>query len=190
MRALNEVLAVTLILIASTGLVQCGQQKGKAANVSVFPIPDEPVVITADVTISGKDVKGPWFRFAVKLKNGSDQKFEIVALQAEISITDQTGNSVTKDFASAPGGLNIETDTLTCKYDSYGTFDVNEEEYLQVEGTGSCPTIIPSFVIDGLAKPTGNSYRYRVKLKPVGYFVDSNGLPDGRFEKEKTFFTQ
>ncbi len=192
MRVLNAALATSLILIASTGLVQCGQQKGKTANVTIYPIPAEPIVITADVTSGGKKFTAPWFDFTIKMKNGSDQPFVIVAIMASVSITDSSGAIATKDFAGDPGQANFENEVIICQYSDFGTFTVGEEDYIKITHSDtSCPNGIRVFRVDGLPKPiNANNYRYRVKLKPLGYFMDTAGLPDDRFEKEKTFYTQ
>lgn len=192
MRVLNGALATTLILIASTGLVQCGQQKGKTANVAIYPIPAEPIVITADVTAGGKKFTAPWFDFTMKLRNGSDQAFVIVAIMAQISITDNTGAVATKDYAGDPGQSNFENDVIICQYADFGTFTVGEEDYIKItHADTNCPNGVRVFRVDALPKPiSANNYRYRVKLKPLGYFVDSSGLPEDRFEKDKIFYTQ
>ncbi len=192
MRAHNGILAAILILVASTGLIQCGNQKSKTANVEIFIVPEIPIVITADVTDgNGKKSTAPWFDFTMRIKNGSEQAFVVVAIVGEITITDSNGSTNTKTYAGDPGLFNYSNDTIECTYGTFGRWEVGEESYIAVaHANASCPNRTAAFRVDSLPKPLGASYRYRVKVQPVGYFIDDDDLPADRFEKFHFFYTQ
>lgn len=188
MRAQNLWLTTLLSAIALSSLVQCGKTVSKAANVVITQVPDKPIIITADVGV----YTAPWFDFTIRIKNGSTQKFTIVAITVDVTITDANGQQATKTYAADAGIFDISTDSLVCTYSTFGTWAVNEEKYVSIGNGGTgCPNREVGFRVDGLPKPFNtNSYRYSVKVKPLGYFIDDNDLPADRFEKFKYFYTQ
>lgn len=193
MRTQNSRLAKLLFAVAFMGLVQCGNQKSKTDGVIIRPIPEEPIIITADVT-SGDGTKytAPWFDFTLKIKNGSTQAFVIVAIIAEISIQDKNGGIATKKWAGDPGQFNRSFNDLICNYASFGVWTVDEDDYLKITNPdpGCLSDRIVNFRVDSLPLPATESYRYKVTVEPVGYFIDADELPSDRFEKSKMFYTQ
>jgi hypothetical protein len=58
-------------------------------------------------------------------------------------------------------------------------------------GASNCYSGPIGFFADNLPIPANsNNFRYRVKLKPLGYFVNADGEADDRFERYKSFFTK
>ena len=184
------------LIVLSAGIVQCGSKKSKSSPVQVNIIPDTPIVITA--SIEGQEGKeAPWFKFRVSVDNLTDQAFELVALQLEITGQGSSGQLTTAEAAFDPSSFNVVVLDTQCEYKTFGTWAPNTKREIGVIGypiTGglTCPSLTAEFVVGGNPKggPSGKNFRYRVKAIPLGYFVDANGDPEDRFEKFKYFFTK
>jgi hypothetical protein len=191
----TQVLNTALItLLAVAFLSSCGGKENKATNVDVTIEPEKPIVITGDIEVNGEELQSPWFRFQVHIKNGSEQAFTLVALQAEVTGVDESGQTSTATVSFAPNdsdGKWLGEDNPTCSYTGYGTYQPGDDLDLTLSGAlTACPTGIAFYVGGNPKGPSGKSFRYRVKLKPLGYFIDSQGIASDRFEKFKNFYTQ
>lgn len=176
-------------------LISCGGKSGKSNKIEVKAIPEKPIVITGDTVANGKDCSAPWFAYDVRIKNGADAKLRIVAIQAEVTGTSEGGTPTTTTVTWSPSdfdGNHLGIDSPTCTYETFGTWDPDQDKEIELTGAYSlCPTgITDLFVCDNPTGPQGKSFRYRVKLKPLGYFLDEDDIPSDRFEKFKMFFTQ
>ncbi len=178
------------LIVLSLCAVQCGKKLSKSSPVEVTIVPDVPIVITASIEgAAGKEA--PWFSFKVSLDNQTDQAFEIVALQIEISGQGSSGQLETRTLAFDPSQLDYTLNELACSYGTFGVWQPGQKKDIGVTGTTGCLSLIAKFYAGGNPKgPNANSYRYRVKAKPLGYFIDAAGDPDDRFEKFKYFFTK
>jgi len=184
----QRVLQILLIPLALFALAQCNE-KGESHKAKFTVMPEKPIVILADTTVNGQDVKGPWFRFKLRMRNDSSQTITIVALQLKItSVVDPVASPFTKAWDA--GSFNINTDTLTCLFTYFGEWLPNtENEFMLLPDPGTCP-FTPIFVVSGL--PTDDNatvFRYRVEVEPMGWFGDADN-PTDRFQKRFTFYTQ
>lgn len=188
---LRKLLCVPL-LMAVSGLVHCGGQASKSSEVEISLSPENPVVITSDLNLSiggsEQKIKGPWFKFAVRINNQAEDPVTIVALHVEVTGVDESGimTTVKKDFD--PGFLNYTTTTFVCQYSDFGEFDRRGDK----AGTGGYYNKMPLYVINsstmcsgGGGTPYGvyfyfdngpkppfatSNYRYLVKIQPLGWF--------------------
>ncbi len=153
-------------------------------------IPETPIVITASIEgAEGKEA--PWFGFRVNIDNQSDQTIELVALQLDITGQGNGGQLTTATVAFDPSQADFTLNDLQCEYTTFGTWGPGIKRDIGVIAHGLCPGGGLQFFTGGNPKgPNGNNFRYRVKAKPLGYFIDSAGNPDDRFEKFKYFFTK
>jgi hypothetical protein len=180
---------VLLAALSFLFLIQCKGGANKADGAEITITPNTPIVITADIASPSR--ASPWFSFETSIENKTDSAFEIVALEAEITGTDDTGNLVSRKVAWSPSEFNYSTLSLQCSYASFGTWQPGDKKELQITGAGTCVSGIPQFIADGNPDgPNDDSFRYKVKLKPLGYFIDAEGDPSDRFEKFKLFFTK
>ena len=170
--------------------VQCGKQESKSSPVQINIVPDVPIVITA--SIEGQEGKeAPWFAFRVSIDNTTDQAFEIVALQIDITGQGTSGQLETKTLAFDPSQADYSLNDISCAYGSFGIWQPGQKKDIGVTGTTGCLSFAAKFFAGNNPKGTNaNSFRYRVKAKPLGYFIDAQGDPDDRFEKFKYFFTK
>lgn len=183
---------VLFCVFAVASLSQCkgGKSKSQAAEMTVYPA--QPIVIDASVKIGDKTYNKPWFSFEVEIENLTGYRFRIVALEAIITATSSSGTTTTKTVAWAPGEADYTLDDLKCSYTIFGTWDLNEKKKLRLENSNNlCGQADALFFSDNNERGVnGNSFRYKVKVKPQGYFIDENGNPDDRFDKTKTIFTR
>jgi len=167
-------------------LAQCGKDDSKESGAKFTISPKKPIVITAKVSDGTKEYNPPWFEFRLSLDNRTGDVVTIVAVELEITGIDEMGQPSTRTVAVAPSDFNWSTDTFECNYFSFGTWQKNEDEtFLLDTGNPACLGF-PVFRIPD--NPKG-SYRYRVKMKPLGYFGDF-GEANDRFEKYQYFHTQ
>lgn len=188
---------ILLAILSVLTLSQCGKQNTKSGKVDIKITPEIPIVITGDV--GGLHPKTqPWFDFSVELTNNSDYTFKIVAVKAEIVLLDGSGSSMEATWA--PSEYDFSNDVYTCSYVDFGTWRAGESKTMYLTnqtGASQCPTtnatttVNALFTADNLPKAANpNNFRYRVKLKPLGYFINDAGDPDDRFERYKSFFTK
>lgn len=171
----------------------CGGDKSKSDLAKVNITPEKPIVITGDtVDDSGTSITSPWFEFRVAMSNGSNQPITIVAITAEVYGQTSAGMTEKKEVAFTPSQFNFQlNETTQCKYTSFGTWDAGAAMTgltLQ-NGVAACKRT-PRFLIGGNTKGvSGSNYRYRVKIRPVGWFGTESDAID-RFDKYVTVFTQ
>lgn len=183
---------ILICLILLPGITSCGGEKSKSHGAEVEIIPEKPIVITADTKDgSGNDVKAPWFEFRMRINNNTGHEFTIVAVSAEIFAQGSSGQPETKIAAWTPSDFDFSLDEDTeCKFSSFGTWEVGASQVLVLKnGIDACERIPKFMVGDNLTGITGKNYRYRVRVKPLGWF-GTELEPEDRFEKVETFFTQ
>lgn len=208
---LRRILCVPL-LMAISGIVQCGGKSTKSSQVEIVLSPENPVVITSDADISngGKstEIKAPWFKFRVKIDNQADEPVTVVALHVEVTGMDESGmmTTVKKDFD--PGSFNYSLLDAACSYGDFGEFDRRGDSagtggyynktalYISTGdsrciggGTGASAGVF--FYFDGAPKPPSGSsnYRYSLKIQPLGWF-GTRLEPTDRFDGFATGNTQ
>lgn len=180
-----------LALVVAALSVQCAAKKSKSSAAVITVSPERPTVI--DVDIEDPETKASWFEFDVTIDNQTEYPFEIIGLKAEVTSMDESGFFVTKTNVWVPSESNFTLDSLVCNYSTFGVFAVNEKKKLQIydQFNQNCPEGNIRFVSDGNSSgPDNRHFRYKVKLTPIGYFVDSTGEAEDRFEKFKVFYTQ
>jgi len=180
-----------LIILAALHALQCGKKESKSSPAIITVAPEKPIVINTD--IESPSIKAAWFKFDVTVDNKTEFPFEIIALEAEVTAMDASGQFSTTDVAWVPSSINFSNDVIICNYSTYGIYAVGEKKklgYYDEAGIG-CPTGSARFTSDGHPSgPSEKNFRYKVKLIPQGYFIDGNGDAEDRFEKFKLFYTQ
>lgn len=197
-----------LFLIVVIAQVSCSGDSG-VSDVKFRVVPNNPIVITGDITIGSKVVKAPWFSFRVQVKNGSSKPVTLVAILNSLSIINDFGAEKTSEATFAPSVLNfsrtisVAGEDVTCNYE-FNTFETlapNATDFVElsvsaseVAGTTGCnPVTISSitFYSDGNpgAAESVSSYSYNVIMKPLGWF-GTYADPEDRFEKQEFFSTQ
>jgi hypothetical protein len=187
-----------------TALSSCGGDEGKSGKVKLSIIPEKPIVITADsVDDNDNIIKAPWFSFRASMNNTSTDTVTVVALEVEVTGTDENGSTVSGKVAFTPSQFNTSiekpdgsgaTVTVDCKYTYFaqlaaGTTASDLKLYGADPDCGDPP--VPTFYVGNNPKGRegSNNYRYTVKMKPLGWF-GSYLLPTDRFERTQTFYTQ
>lgn len=189
--AKQPVLQLVFCVFAVFALVDCSKKKSKSQEVDVTIAPEKPIVITADATINGKKVAAPWFQFYVSLKNNSEENVTIIAVEAEITGQGASGQLTTANVAWSAGSFDGPyNDLIDCNYNDFGTWAPGEERSVSLDGIfDECDGVAVFLVGSNPKSPNGNSFRYRVKLKPLGWFGTILD-PSDRFERFKYFYTQ
>jgi len=191
-RALVGALALTTLA--------CGK-KGKAENAKLKINPTKPIVITGDIKIGGADgttVTGPWYKFTVKMENGTDETITIVSVIAEATGSDG-GTFKTVENTFDPSMGDYSTEFYECFYRSFGEFKPkkeapNDPDSLHFPSTDNnntnCRSGTVTFYSSGNPKSEiSKNYRYNGKLKIIGWFGTYDD-PTDRFEKTVYFSTQ
>lgn len=186
-------IARPLLLIAlGTSVVQCGGKKSKSSDAQITVSPAQPIVIDVDLPDNDPPIRKSWFKFSVNINNKTGYTFEIIALEAEITAMDSTGGFSTRKVAWAPSEFNYTLNDIKCTYGTFGQWSPDQNKSLALQPQSGCVDGTVSFIADGNPSgPLGNQFRYKVKIKPVGYFVDTaSGEAEDRFTKTKLFYTQ
>lgn len=173
-------------------LAECSKGKSKSDGAEFTVLPVSPIVITGDVNDpNGKTIKGPWFNFRLTMKNNTEGAITIVALTAQIFAEDESGQQVTSDFSVNPADFNHTiTDVTDCKYFYFGTWAVGEDKSFELtDGQAVCKGVPLMYVGDNKSGSSGKNFRYRVVVKPQGWFGTFD-KPLDRFDKQFTFYTQ
>lgn len=192
-----------VLLFTSLAVLGCSQAKSKSQEVDVEVIPNKPIVFTANASVpteggGSRTINAPWVKFNVKIKNASDSPILVIGLKAKASIgTTNGGGQSTGDASFDPSGFNY-TDTsvdpaISCSYNDFGDFAAGSDAaYLNLfptEGTdGGCSKFTVDFYFSGM--PAGSSYRYKLEVTPLGYFINSDNEPSDRFERSEIVRTQ
>ncbi len=188
----TRVYYILMTILAVPALASCGGKKSKSQLADLTVNPERPIVITADATLSGdKKITGPWFQFTMNMTNGSTEPITIVALELEVSAPDDTGVISSRPVAFSPGEFDFNlTETINCKYASFGTWQPGQTKAMTLESSSDACKGIPMFIVGSNAKGAdGKNFRYRVKVKPAGWFGTFDKATD-RFEKSIVFTTQ
>ena len=185
-----------LVLPTLAVLAHCGGKKSESGKVTFEMVPDKPIVITADTTVNQIAIPKPWFKFSVNVTNGSEKPVTIVAMTAIITAPgafDTTGWA--EDPASQAQTLSTGTSSaivssVSCTYTTYGTWGPNEVKPIGLPSpVDACNIPSHPFYIGGLKDSSNGSYRYKVQLKPIGWF-GTETAPTDRFDGSVTFYTQ
>lgn len=186
----TRVLHIIMVAIALAGGISCSKEKTKSDLVDLTVNPDEPIVITAPSKDgNGQDISPPWFDFRLSLTNPTAEQITVVALL--VKVYGPSGTSP-KEVAMVPADFNFSLDEDTeCKFTYFGTWQPGQTLPFSLAGGGTdCDGRGPIFNVSALPKGTNNnSYRYRVEIKPLGWFGPIDNASD-RFEKKEIFFTQ
>lgn len=191
---------ITAILFFFITVSGCGEEKNKSEGAVFEVLPSTPIVILGDVEIGDKKVQGPWFSFRVKMANTTDEDITIIALSITIFAQSENGQQVKTEVAFSPSDFNFEITTGTgdsaktfeCKFHSFGTWAKGQASTsLSLDnGNTDCAGRIPIFYIgNGEKGRNGNNFRYRVEVKPQGWFGDYY-VPKDRFNTDFVFYTQ
>jgi hypothetical protein len=200
----TRVSTIMIGLLVIPAAVSCsGGGSGKSNSITVTVVPETPIVINANAKIDGKDFEGPWYSFNVNITNSSDEPLTIVALKLESTQTDSTGLVTKVEHNFIPGDFDhTEGDGATqiqCVFTDFGTIPAGQTQGLILGpvNTPACTKIIPTFVAGAnKAGRDGKSFRYRVKIVPIGWFGtaydpnDPTSGATGRFQKTDIFFTE
>jgi hypothetical protein len=182
--------AICALFLAS--LAQCAKKKSKSDGAEFGILPEKPIVILGDTKdSSGNDIKGPWFNFRVNMMNGTEDIVTIVALVLEVYAQDSSGQIVKADVAFTPAAFDFTlSEDKECKFSTFGTWTVGEKKGFLLENSDPTCTRIPVFYIgNNPSGISGKNYRYRVKVKPMGWFGTYDD-PTDRFDKSFSFYTQ
>lgn len=187
----SYILSFSIALILSAG---CAGDKSKSQGASLAVNPSKPIVINADITDdNGKKLTRPWFEFRTRMTNNTGDTITIVALQADVYAQGPSGQQQKTTVAFTPSEFNFKiSDTQECKFSNFGVWEKDGEKdkaFILDNGQTGC-TRTPVFRIgSNPTGPTGNNFRYRVQLKPLGWFGTADKATD-RFDRTFSFFTQ
>lgn len=194
MRLGNGFTKQILLLILLPLLAQCGGKGGRSQDTSASAIPEQPIVITADLKVGDITYQAPWFRFKVSMSNSSDLPLYVIALKVDVTFP-LTGE--TRSYTFSPSEANYTfTDasnvTTKCEYDNYGLLAPGTQDYtLKVNnGVTNCGVAEIWFIPSGLpVDPNLQRFTYRVKITPLGWFVESPTKSE-RYIYSSSFTTQ
>ena len=184
-----NILNISLAMILGAG---CAGEKSKSQGANITVTPSKPIVIDADVTDdSGKKLTRPWFEFRTRINNTTGDTITIVALQAEIYAQGPSGMQQKATVAFTPSEFNFKlSETQDCKFSSFGVWANGDDKQLYLENGNENCNRTPVFRIgSNPTGPNGTNFRYRVQLKPLGWFGPADKATD-RFDKTFSFFTQ
>lgn len=200
----KRIASVMLGLLSTLTLAQCGGKDAKSKDVSLDMIPDDPVVINADLVYGPPDaeitITAPWFQMGWRLVNGSDSTLVLTTYKIESSGT-KNGAIVSSESTLDP--------TLTCA-DEDGDDAPNSRNYLAIIGPGLTyrglnptdltpvlelcdPTDVSSTVaerwyVDSL--PEVDGFSYFVEVEAIGFFVNDDGDAIERLVSSSSMFTK
>ncbi len=178
-----------LILFSAALLVQCGNDKNPAAKAKIIVNPKEPIVLLG--APSGTDRTPPYFMFTVRIDNQTEGTFVIVSMKIEVTGISDSGTPITVESYFDPSEKNETFENYECEYTSFGTWAPGVSQELRVDNANTnCFSGPVMFIAESNPKNSAGNYRYRVKVQPIGYFVDADGVATDRFEKFAYFFTR
>lgn len=192
-----------LISALSSLAIQCGANKSESQKVEFAVVPGSPIVFSANgsYTVGGVKVTlgAPWYGFQVRVFNKSAQKVKIIAVKVETSIALVTGTtSNSTEYNPGKFDYSIPDTSITCAFDDFGVYnaDMGSETAMYLTRASTSPALncgtepIPLFYVTGAPADPNKNYRYRVKVTPLGFFINGAGEPEDRFETDFTFTTQ
>lgn len=180
----------------------CGK-KDKADDASFQTLPESPIVITADsLDWNGNKVKQPWFSFRVNSVNGTGDTYTLLALAITVMGIDKSGALKSTELGAVPGDFSITLvsgmTSYRCIFTNFGVWTPGADQKLMLKGDTtslganlSCDNdYVPVFTIgDNPSGPSGKSFIYNVKVKPLGWFGNYDN-PTDRFETSFKFRTK
>lgn len=195
---LTRITVYLLLVICFFGLAQCGDKNAKSKDIKFTLIPDDPIVINADLVLfPGQDneqkITAPWFIFSSRVVNNSDSALNLVTYLFRISFVrnGQVGETTTTIDPS-----------ITCDEDGFSrsalafipagaTFTgLNPSPALPdyCDQTDIVSTSAEQWYIDSL--PQADSFFYTVQVEGAGWFVDSSGVAIERLVMSGQMYTQ
>jgi hypothetical protein len=101
-------LIILMVFLALNGLVHCGGAGGDNAKVDFEITPKNPIVILADLILNPGDddevrIMAPWFKYGVKVYNGSDKTITIQSLVLKFTATGKNGELLSGNGSLDPG---------------------------------------------------------------------------------------
>lgn len=167
---------------------------GKSANTKIRILPEKPIVFTAPTKdMSGGTIQGPWFSFRMEVSNNTDETVTIQVLEADVSAQDANGQFVTTTATWSASALTktvtVAGEDFECEFTDFGEIAPGTTQQLSLTNSEPLCATLPEFIVGSNPKGDGENYRYRVKVKPVGWF-GTYAVPTDRYQKSATFFTQ
>jgi hypothetical protein len=175
----NKFAAVLLACLWSLGLAQCGGKESLSKNVDITFVPQNPIVVNADLTLypgqlNETEVKAPWFLFKTRVENNSTRKLYLVTY----------GFDVTGIKTGVPSTVHKSIDpSVTCDVTgaTRAYLAILEPGQVYQAVTDGCdPTSIRSDTFEGWyidSLPDSDSFFYGVDVTGEGWFVDGNEIP-------------
>jgi hypothetical protein len=194
---MNTMRYFTGLMIATIVILQLGcGKKTKADDAHVTITPSQPIVFSAPFSYSlngtSVSIAPPWFSFGVNLNNKTGDTITIIALTATITGLGSGGAIVDSTATFTPSLANYSNDVVTCTYNTFGTFENNDNLPLFTNNSISgCVASRPVFYVGSNPDP-GNgalNFTYQVKLQIDGWF-GTEIKPKDRFRKFVYFSTQ
>lgn len=177
-----KILASTAFM--SMALTSCGGDEGLSGKVDFEALPDNPLVINADITIgNGEDaivIEKPWFETRFRFTNNSGKRLVVVTLIYKVT-GNKDGAPTEQDFSIDPGAfcgdgffrpyLGIIEDGQT--FTGYG-IDASGDAFSRCDPAELLPTTeYEKFIFGGLSD--SDSPIYTVQVRAEGWFEDANG---------------
>lgn len=162
----------------------CGEDDSPSSQVTIESVDDSPLVSLEDRTLflpghtdenpRTKELTGPWFRTSFQFVNNTEYKLVISSYRAEITAPDGSESTATPDFPD-------------------GRFYITEPAL--EPGESRSPTDIFFFEsLPGEVESNSDSFRYRVKIKFIGFFLaadaENDFNPVERFSQTIQFTTE
>lgn len=164
-------------ILCVMGVAQCGDKKSKSKDVKLEFLPDDPVVINADLVLypdqdNEQDIKAPWFLFSTKVTNNSDSELHLISYSFKIS--NKKNNATVTSTASIDPSITCTTTGFSRV--SLATIPSGSEysdltDYCDETSVTSASS--ENWYIDSL--PNADNFFYTVEVTGEGWFADSNG---------------
>lgn len=185
-----------LICLWTLGLAQCGSKKQLSSDVKFVLVPEDPVIINADLTLNPNTdnervISKPWFLFSARVENKTDNLLNLVTITFK-GRGIKNGAPVSYKGALDPGSACYDPAGLDSR--SYVAIIQPGQTYVSV--TDECdettvvgpPADYEGWYIHGL--PEADTPIYTFDVSGEGWFVDEDNIPIERLNMVNSLVTQ
>lgn len=173
------------------GLTQCSGVEGLSKDVKITLVPEDPVVINADITLYANTenevvIRAPWYLFRSSVTNNSDKTLYFVTYTFKVTGR-KDGRQVTSNHSIDPN-FSCFSDTLSRPYLAIITPGTTYKQADSCDSTSYDDLAYEAWYIHGL--PEADSFDYSVDVTAEGWFVNADGVPIERLVYDGYQFTQ
>ena len=195
----KKIATVFLAIFCVTYVAQCGEEDALSKDVKLTLVPEDPIVVNADITLrpgteSEQTIPGPWFLFRYSIFNGSDRELSLVTYIFKISGI-RNGARFIEEASIDPSSACTDPDNNLRAFLAIVPAGATASGAVETSPmVGNCnPRILevpPDYEGWYIALPEADNTFYSIDVEAAGWFENADRIPIERLDVFGSLFTQ